>query len=300
MQDFTKAKAALQILGSGGPLNYGGRSSTSYLIWLGGIPSIIVDMGEGAVANFARTGASPNNVDAVLISHLHPDHVSDLPGFLWDSQVLDRERPLIMIGPTGNEFFPSTDVFMQRLFGRDGAFSVMQKLLDDESHFHLKINTIDAQTFQTTTVLHLNTVSVSAYPVSHGKAPSLAYRIDGPDFSIVFASDQDGVDSGFTAFAQDCDVLVLHTAMSPLAADHPFAKVMGVPQVLGKLAHAAGAKRVILSHLMGLPPNHSNAYNFSLSDLALLKSIRQVYHGDVSIVSDLDYVDLGHNDSKLE
>jgi hypothetical protein len=42
-------KAALQILGSGGPLNGGGRASTSYLIWLKGGPSIIVDMGEGSL-----------------------------------------------------------------------------------------------------------------------------------------------------------------------------------------------------------------------------------------------------------
>ncbi len=72
-----KANALLQILGSGGPLNNGGRSSTSYLIWLGGFPSIIVDMGEGAVANFARTGASPSDVDSSFLTDLDPTG----PGF---------------------------------------------------------------------------------------------------------------------------------------------------------------------------------------------------------------------------
>ncbi len=286
----TKAKAALQILGSGGPLNGGGRASTSYLIWLKGVPSIMVDMGEGAAANFARTGASPNDVDAVLLSHLHPDHVSDLPGFLWGAQVLDRDRALILIGPTGNEFFPSTEIFLKQLFGKKGAFPVMQELLNDESQFHLDIKTINAQTVQSSTLLQFDSVIVSAYPVSHGRAPSLAYRIDGDDFSIVFAGDQDGVDSGFAAFAKDSDILILHTAMSPLACHHPFAKVIGVPQILGELAHAAGAKRVILSHLMAFPPGHASADNFSLSNSeALLRSIREVYRGEVSIATDLEY-----------
>ncbi len=62
-------EAALQVLGSGGPLNGGGRASTSYLLWLKGRPSLIVDLGEGAAVNFARTGANLNDVDAILLSH---------------------------------------------------------------------------------------------------------------------------------------------------------------------------------------------------------------------------------------
>jgi ribonuclease BN (tRNA processing enzyme) len=294
-------KAALQILGSGGPLNGGGRASTSYLIWLKGVPSILVDMGEGAAANFARTGASPSDIDLVLISHLHPDHVSDLPGFLWGAQVLDRNRALKLIGPTGNDFFPSTRIFLKRLFGTKGVFPVMQDLLNPESEFHLDIKTVDAQTVQSSTLLQLNTIIVSAYPVSHGKAPTLAYRIDGPDFSIVFAGDQDGLDSGFAAFAKNCDILILHTAMSPLASDRPFAKVIGVPRILGELAQAASARRVFLSHLMAFPSGNASAADFSLSNSeALLRTIREVYRGELSIASDLEYIAIGHNDNKME
>jgi ribonuclease BN (tRNA processing enzyme) len=283
--------AVLQILGSGGPLNGGGRASTSYLVWLKGVPSIIVDMGEGAAANFAKTGANQNAVNVILLSHLHPDHVSDLPGFLWGAQVFERDHALTVIGPSGNEFFPDTEMFLKQLFGPTGAFPVMQELLNQESPFHLDIKMVDAQTVQSSSILQLDDVNVSAYPVCHGKAPSLAYRIDGPDFSIVFSGDQDGVDAGFSAFAKNTDLLILHTAMSSVAINHPFTKVIGFPRRLAELAKSAEAKKVILSHLMAFPADHPKADNFSLSNPErLLQSIREVYLGEIFIASDLEYI----------
>lgn len=293
------AQMAVQVLGSGGPLNAGGRASSSYLIWLEGRPAIVVDMGEGSAINFARAGASPRDVDTILLSHLHPDHVSDLPGFLWSAQVIDRARPLMIIGPTGNEYFPDTKTFMRRLFGAGGAFPVMQGLLSNNAAFHLDIKTIETKTVRSITVLKRDSIEISAYPVMHGHAPSLAYRIDRLGLRIVFAGDQNGLDSGFASFARNADILVLHTALSPLAEKHPFAKVIGLPDHLGKLAADANAKKVILSHLMALPANDASAADFSLANPdALLKSVREVYRGELSLASDLDCFSVTRQDSR--
>lgn len=284
---------SLQILGSGGPLNAGGRASTAYLLWLRGKPSIMVDMGPGSIVNLAKAGANPNDVDALLISHIHPDHVSDLAGLLWDMDVLERKRPLTLVGPAGNASFPDIATFISRQFGAQGAYPFMQYLLDRGSSFHLDIRTLAATVPASPEIMRLDGTDVLAYPVSHGKAPTLAYRINGDGFSVVFAGDQNGLDRGFAKFAMDADVLVLHTALGPQAYDHPFAKGIGLPKDLGALAAEAKAKTLILSHLMGMPANGPTAADFSLSDpTALVESIRAVYGGKVILAQDMECIAL--------
>lgn len=288
------SRPALQILGSGGPLYAGGRASASYLLWLSGRPTIIVDVGPGSVVNLARAKADPSEIEVVLISHEHPDHVSDLPGLVWDEDVLDRDHPLIVVGPAGNDTYPGIRSFVRRLFGPEGPFPFMQTALNSNAAFHLDLREIPVSPAQRLPVLNLHGVEISAYPVSHGNAPTLAYRIDGADFSVVLASDQSGTDPGFSTFARKADILVLHTALSPVAVGHPFARVIGLPQQLAKLGADAGAARVVLSHLMGLPAGRRSAADFALADrAALMRSIRSIYRGEVSLAYDLECLPLG-------
>jgi ribonuclease Z len=289
-----EANAALQILGSSGPLNAEGRASTSYVLWRTGRPVIIVDLGPGSVVNLVRAGGKLTEVEALLISHLHPDHVSELPGLLWDEDILGRANPLLIVGPAGNADFPDIGSFLDRLFGAKGAFPFMRGLLDSRSNFHLDVKVIDTSAPQRVSVAKPDDLEISAYPVSHGKAPSLAYRIDAAGFSVVFAGDQAGADPRFATFAKNADVLVLHAALSPQADGHPFAKVIGLPQSLGVLAAAAGAKRVVLSHLMALPSGDPAAGNFSLAEReALIAAVQSRYRGDVTLASDLQCIVLG-------
>jgi ribonuclease Z len=290
-------RPALQILGSGGPLNGGGRASTSYLLWLSGRPAIIVDVGPGSIVNLARANADPGDIDAVLISHDHPDHVSDLPGLVWDEDVLNRDRTLLVVGPAGNDTFPGIRSFIGRLFGSAGAFPFVQTVMRPEAAFHLDIREISVSHAQRMPVMKLRGVQISAYPVPHGKAPTLAYRFDGADFSVVFGADQSGTDPGFSTFARSTDILVLHTALSPSGAGHPFVRVIGLPQQLAKLAADAGAKRVVLSHLMGLPAGRPLAGDFALADsAALVRAVRSIYLGEVSVAFDLECLPLGAHD----
>ena len=288
------AKTALQILGSSGPLNAEGRASTSYALWRMGRPAVIVDLGPGSVANLVRAGGKLTELQVLLISHLHPDHVSDLPGLLWDEDILGRTDPLLIVGPAGNADFPDTRSFLDRLFGAKGAFPFMRGLLDAHSNFHLDVKVIATNVSQRVSVAASNALEISAYPVPHGKAPSLAYRIDAGGFSVVFAGDQSGADPGFAAFAKHANVLVLHAALSPQAVGHPFAKVIGLPQKLGELAAAAGAKRVVLSHLMALASGDPAAGDFSLADRqALIAAVQSAYRGDVTLAFDLQCIALG-------
>src|SRR5690348_12691474 len=77
---------AVQVLGSGGPWIKADRASTSYLVWVDEQAKILVDMGGGAFLRFGQSQAKLSDLAMLAISHLHPDHVSDLPALLWLSQ----------------------------------------------------------------------------------------------------------------------------------------------------------------------------------------------------------------------
>ena len=78
-QSCAPGPVTVQILGSGGPAINRERASAGYLLWAGGQARMLVDMGGGSYLRFGQSQAKLNDLALVAISHLHPDHVSDLP-----------------------------------------------------------------------------------------------------------------------------------------------------------------------------------------------------------------------------
>jgi ribonuclease BN (tRNA processing enzyme) len=116
---------AVQILGSGGPGINRDRASTSYLLWVGTQAKILVDMGGEAFLRFGQAEATLSDLSMIAITHLHPDHVSDLPALLWLSQSI-RNDPLPIFGPSGNHVAPNVSTFLSRLFDENhGAFPLL-------------------------------------------------------------------------------------------------------------------------------------------------------------------------------
>jgi glyoxylase-like metal-dependent hydrolase (beta-lactamase superfamily II) len=122
---------AVQVLGSGGPFATTNRASTSYLVWQGGRAVVMVDVGGGAFLRFGEAGARLEDLSLLAISHLHPDHVSDLPALLWLSEI-GRKTPLKLSGPSGGGPFPDIVTFVRRLFDpTTGAFPVLAGTLGE-------------------------------------------------------------------------------------------------------------------------------------------------------------------------
>src|ERR1700690_3488659 len=100
-QSCTGNPVAVQILGSGAPGFVKDRANTSYLLWVGSQAKILVDAGGGAYVRFGQSQAKFSNLSMILVSHLHPDHSSDLPGILWSGR-MSRNDALPVVGPSGN------------------------------------------------------------------------------------------------------------------------------------------------------------------------------------------------------
>jgi ribonuclease BN (tRNA processing enzyme) len=241
---------AVQILGSGGPDINPDRASTSYLLWVGAHAKILVDMGGGAFLRFGQAHARLRDLSLMAVSHLHPDHVSDLPALLWLSQ-LARENPLPVSGPSGNDVAPDFSTFLTRLFDeKNGAFPLMGATLHDvPGHLvggaRLRVSVVDATKSEPTTVSDQPGLTVTALGIPHGTLPTLAYRVRVRDLSVVFSSDQTGTDPTFITFAKGANVLIMHLQIGAGASSRSHAS----PSVVGRIAHNAGVGRLIVSHV---------------------------------------------------
>lgn len=276
----------LQVLGSGGPFAAGNRASSGYLIWRDSRPIVMVDAGGGTYLRFAEAGARLADLSLMAISHLHADHVADLPALLWQSDRL-RKQPLKVSGPSGSGLFPSMDAFVRRLFDSTGAFPILGGTVGQRGGgVRLEVTTVDVNAPSPTRVLLEGDLEVTALGVPHGDVPTLAYRVRIGDRSVVLGSDQNGRSARFIPFAAGADLLVLHLSVTDAASD-ALALRHAKPAVVGEVAAAIGPRRLVLSHLIDAPPPVETE-QYSLADLGgAVAEVKRAFHGPVETASDL-------------
>src|SRR5271163_3012839 len=128
-------KPALEVvvLGSGGPRPFG-RGGSSFIILLDGVPRILVDAGPGAFLRIGELKLDLENVDTVLLTHLHIDHSGDLAAF-FNARALTSDGPITyrIFGPDGAGLFPKTSRFVNLLVGDGNAFAYQKTFGADEA-----------------------------------------------------------------------------------------------------------------------------------------------------------------------
>jgi ribonuclease BN (tRNA processing enzyme) len=267
----------LQVLGSGGPELDDGRASSGYVIWSKGKARLLIDMGSGSMFRFEQSGASLNDLDVILLSHMHVDHSNDLPALIKASFFSNRNRDLYLYGPGGNNVMPSATEFVQSLLGDNGAFRYLSSYLNGDDSYRLLPHDVDATNTAQQLVLSDSRYQLTALAVHHGPIPALAWRVDIAGKRIVFSGDMNNDNGTLAILAKQADLLVAHHAV-PEAASGVARNLHMTPSIIGQIAAQARVKQLVISHRMRrtLGKEQSSA-----------QQIRQYYEGPIKFADDL-------------
>jgi ribonuclease BN (tRNA processing enzyme) len=285
----------LVLLGTAGaPMPVAGRAGTSSALIVDG-RVFVVDCGRGSPSAFADAGLDFSRLEAVFLTHLHADHTGDLAGMLlypWGGRVGDGGpfAPIRVYGPSQPETLPTGDATFHRettvhpKLPAPGTTDLVEHLLGGYA-YHLNVMPLDASMPDAgmlvrgfdislparieglaqvpVLVIEDDAVRVVAVAVTHGHAvPSLAYRFDTADGSVVFSGDTT-VNDDLIAVAQGADILVHQVADLAYLEQHGFtvpaldrmAALHTDVSEVGSVAERARVHELILNHFLPADPD---------------------------------------------
>ena len=268
----------LLVLGSGGPRPFG-RAASSYLVLVDGTPRILVDAGPGAFLRIGELKADLDRVDTVLLTHLHIDHTGDIAGVLLARGLTARANSIhfTVFGPDGAGAFPSTSNFVNLLFGEKGAWAYQSTFgsTEDIKATNLPIALDSGEQV----VMNKDGLEIRSIATHHDDCPSVGYRVNYKGESIVFSGDMDASAlANITRLAKGCNLFVFNcVVLDPPGSPQQLYALHTPPKKIGEAAAAAGAKRLLLSHL---------APAIEEASKQVLASIHASYKGPVEFASD--------------
>ena len=271
---------AVQVLGSGGPDLRDKRASSSYLVWEKGKALVLIDAGGGSALRFGESGAEMSQLKAILLTHFHADHSSDLPSLILSSRLEGRKLPLPVFGPPGNAAFPSTTEFLDDLFGKShGAWRYMgPRVVGRQPYLLQPHNVIAGDT--PIRVFRSGDLSMDAVRTNHGRAPALAWRVEIDGKRIVFSGDTGGDGNSLRRLAENADLFIAHNATSRFSDPATLAILMP-PSLIGQIAADAHVKRLVLSHRMEETLGKEHEAQTS-------EDIKKQFRGPLEFANDLD------------
>lgn len=241
----------IQILGGGGPELDDGMASASYVLFVDNVSRLLVDTAPGSSAAFDQAGGTIDDLEAILLTQLHPHHASDLPAFLEGTYYQERDDLLPVIGPDGDGPYPGTESFVERLIGEEGAYPYLSQFLtfEPQAGYRVSPRSVPAAGRKRRGGFGSPDVALSAIPVHHGPVPALAWRADAGGMSVVFTGDFSNRKNVMPEFARGADALVIHHAV-PESARGELADLYVKPGEIGRIAAQAEVRMVILGHRM--------------------------------------------------
>jgi ribonuclease BN (tRNA processing enzyme) len=217
----------LTFLGSGDAFGSDGRLQTC-LALRGGGPTILLDCGASSLIGLKRGGIAPNDVAAVLLSHLHGDHFGGVPFLVLDGQFARRTTPLVVAGPPGvrERVERAMEIFFPGSTRVDRRFTVDFVELADRR------------------AVDVAGARVTAFTVEHASgAPAYALRVEYGARTITYSGDSEWTEALVDAAREaDCFVCEAYTFDRKVRFHLDYATVR---------AEAArfGARRIVLTHM---------------------------------------------------
>lgn len=204
----------LTVLGNNGPYPRSGAACSGYLLSSdSGKTNIVIDFGTGCLANLPNF-ISYTAIDAIVLSHLHFDHMSDMLPLQYAFQFNTPSAPVPVYCPD--------------------APAPVYALLNAPC---FALNPIADR--------RIGEMEISFFPVRH-PVPTFAVRVKCDGKVFAYTGDSNTVE-GLADFVSDCDLLL---ADAGLSCEHWTEKAPHFSaEACGALAAQARAARLLLTHL---------------------------------------------------
>ncbi len=241
----------ITILGSGTSIPAEGHCPAGIAISHRGIP-LLLDIGPGTLSRLHLAKFTYDQLDTVLLTHLHPDHTLDLATLF---QVFDsapdaqRTKPFSIHGCRG------TKGFIERLFTLYPAIIPQTYTIETTEVFR--------------DVFSIGGLHIRTAPSGH-TSDSIAYRIQEGKHIVVYSGDA-SEHGELVQLAEGADIFICECSFPEgwETPDHLNA------EKTGRIAHLAGVQRLVITH----------RYSPALS-IDLAGQIRKYYDGELIMASD--------------
>ena len=270
------------LLGTGSPIPDPNRAGPSTLVQAGGA-NLLVDAGRGVLMRLAGAGLGADRLSAVLLTHLHSDHLTDLNDVITSRWVLSMApNPLPIVGP------PGTAEVVEALLA-----SLRRDITYRMDHHDDLTWEPEVQVTELTegVAWRADGVEVNAAPTDHRPVePSIAFRVDHGGAAVVLAGDTVPCET-LDALCAGAGALV-HTALrADVLSAVPNARIQDIldyhssVEQAAQTAARAGVGTLVLTHYVpAIPPGGEGEWR-SLAEAH--------FAGRVEVGDDLHRVQVG-------
>jgi ribonuclease BN (tRNA processing enzyme) len=229
----------LRVLGKSPAWQDAGGACSGYLVVADGA-RVLLDCGSGVFGKL-RAVVDYAEVDAVIISHLHADHILDLVPFASGLIYAPRHQPVPVDGWPGTDEPPRP-----RLIAPPGARDTFRRLCAAagmrEEHIEKGFT---LEEYDPGDVVSIGELEVRFQPVPHF-LPTHAIAVADGSQRLTYSADSSPSDD-LCEFARDSDLLLIEATLPRPEREGPRGHL--TPEEAGEHGRRAGARRLVLTHI---------------------------------------------------
>jgi ribonuclease Z len=285
-ESLSPGEIRVSVLGSGDPWIRRSQASGSLLIEVGNPEQdfFFFDLGSGALANFTSLMLPVEATTKVFLSHLHADHIGDIPGLIGSLAKSGRVDPVEIWGGGSEDPELGLAAFVEHM-GKALAWDTASvRGVRPTTGFGMVGHEIPYD--RPETIYERNGVTISCFPAIHGLSGAVGYAVAYDGLKVVFSGDTRPCTHVVEA-ARGADLLIHECFQSPAV----FARATGLPLEtalqITRLAHTIPDQ---MGKILGLTtPRMGALWHLDVTPGVdtVLDEVHANYSGPVTVTQDL-------------